>query len=100
MSGRDGLPQIIESFSEEDDGWRADAACRGADVELWYPTRDSKQEDVLAAKETCRGCPVQMACLAYSLDTGQSWGIWGGYGERERRRLRRVLRPFSVRRAS
>jgi WhiB family redox-sensing transcriptional regulator len=46
------------------------------------------------AKLLCRGCPVQMTCLNYALDTAQDSGIWGGLTETERRRLqRRGYRP-------
>lgn len=90
---RDGLPLILEQYNEEDDSWRADAACRGADPELFYPERFGHGDDVRAAKKICESCPVEMSCLAYAIDTSQAWGIWGGRTERERRRLRKMLRP-------
>lgn len=96
MSGRDGLPQILASYFEDDDSWRAEAACRGADPETWFPGRG---DSVDAAKAVCATCPVQMPCLKYALDGCIKQGVWGGYSERERRRFP-VLRPYGTRRSA
>ena len=47
------------------------------------------------AKETCRLCPVRLACLDYALGLSEErpfrrevHGIWGGLSEGERRDLR------------
>jgi WhiB family redox-sensing transcriptional regulator len=37
------------------------------------------------ATRLCRGCPVQVECLAEALQSRQDWGIWGGLTERQRR---------------
>jgi WhiB family redox-sensing transcriptional regulator len=39
----------------------------------------------------CWGCPVREQCLAYALDEGLAWGIFGGYDERERRELKTAV---------
>lgn len=72
------------------------AACKGADPDLFF---DAPAERVTAykarvakAKAVCAGCPVRAACLAYALDSGQDYGIWGGLTEDERRALRRQRR--------
>ena len=39
------------------------------------------------AKRICRNCPVRTECLAYALDYGMEYGVWGGMTERERRSL-------------
>jgi WhiB family transcriptional regulator, redox-sensing transcriptional regulator len=41
------------------------------------------------AKAICARCPLQDACLAYALQGQETYGIWGGHTERERRRLLR-----------
>jgi WhiB family redox-sensing transcriptional regulator len=71
--------------------WRADAACRYTDPELFFPDRDmrSARAQVKTAKLICRGCPVSATCLSWALASGQEAGIWGGLTEDERRRLRR-----------
>jgi WhiB family transcriptional regulator, redox-sensing transcriptional regulator len=78
--------------------WRADAACRDADPELFFPDGDVKsgRAHVKTAKLICRGCPVSATCLNWALASGQEAGIWGGLTEDERRRLHRRgrgLRP-------
>jgi WhiB family redox-sensing transcriptional regulator len=78
----------------DDDGWRAQAACRHVDANLFFPTGStgSALEQIQAAKAFCRSCPVQHACLEFAIETNQEDGIWGGKDETERRRLRREWR--------
>ncbi len=66
--------------------WMSDGACVGANPELFFPTRG---EQVDGAKAVCRTCPVTRLCLEYALDNNETYGIWGGRSERERRRMRR-----------
>jgi WhiB family redox-sensing transcriptional regulator len=77
--------------------WRAGAACRDADPELFFPDDDirSARAQVKTAKLICRGCPVSATCLSWALASGQEAGIWGGLTEDERRRLHR-RGPFST----
>jgi WhiB family transcriptional regulator, redox-sensing transcriptional regulator len=76
--------------------WRADAACRDADPELFFPDGEirSARAQVKMAKLICRGCPVSTICLSWALASGQEAGIWGGLTEAERCRLQRCRRSF------
>lgn len=65
--------------------WMELAECRGMDPEMFFPGRG---QDTSYAKAICRRCEVQAECLAYSMNSGEHHGIWGGFSERERRRLR------------
>ena len=65
--------------------WRALAACRGADLDLFFPDRVESAEP---ARLVCTGCPVREPCLDYALRLGITHGIWGGLAERDRRALR------------
>jgi hypothetical protein len=63
------------------------AVCEGvarADYDPFFPETPEAEADALAI---CRLCPVQAACLAYAVQTGQVFGIWGGRTQREIRRL-------------
>ena len=66
-------------------GWRYRAACRGADLGLFFPGRG---ESAGPARRICAACPVREACLDYALRHGITHGIWGGLAERDRRALR------------
>jgi WhiB family transcriptional regulator, redox-sensing transcriptional regulator len=79
--------------------WRAEAACRDADPELFFPDGDARsvRAQVKAAKLICRGCLVSATCLSWALASGQEAGIWGGLIEDERRRLLRRGRSFGPR---
>ena len=67
----------------------AAAACKGADPGLFFgPSAEfvtARREREAEAKAICARCPAREACLAYALDTGQAYGIWGGLTEDERR---------------
>ena len=66
-------------------GWRYRAACRGADLEVFFPGRGEPAEP---ARQICAGCPVRQPCLDYALSHAITHGIWGGLTERDRRPLR------------
>ena len=68
-----------------DDGWRDAAACKGEPTDLWYPEIGERADPV--AIEICRRCPVAAECLESSFYPLEQ-GVWGGFGERQRRRLR------------
>ncbi|MGH8903069.1 MAG: WhiB family transcriptional regulator [Egibacteraceae bacterium] len=71
--------------------WRARAACRDLDTELFFPigTTGPAVDQANQAKAVCAGCPVTLQCLEWALAKHQNAGIWGGLTEDERRRLRR-----------
>jgi WhiB family transcriptional regulator, redox-sensing transcriptional regulator len=66
--------------------WRAAAACRFADPDLFFPVSDFGKglDQAAQAKAICAGCRVRLQCLAFALQTRQVHGIWGGLTERER----------------
>ena len=57
----------------------------GPDAE--FVTARKKRE--AEAKAICAGCPARDACLAYALDAGEAYGVWGGLTEDERRAMLR-----------
>lgn len=66
--------------------WTARAACLDADPALFFPDRGGR---VTRAKRICAICEVRRECLEMAL-AGNERGIWGGLGEEDRRRLRRI----------
>jgi WhiB family redox-sensing transcriptional regulator len=64
--------------------WRQQAACRGPDLNLFFPERG---ESAGPARQVCARCPVRQPCLEYALSNRITHGIWGGMTERERRPL-------------
>jgi WhiB family redox-sensing transcriptional regulator len=65
--------------------WRELAACRGADLNVFFPGRGESAEP---ARRVCAGCLVREPCLDYALGHGIISGVWGGLAERDRRALR------------
>jgi WhiB family redox-sensing transcriptional regulator len=75
-------------FVEAD--WMTEAACRGEDSQMFFIERGDDQRP---AKEICLRCPVVAECLDYAMRQETLLpGIWGGTSERERRKLRRMMR--------
>jgi WhiB family transcriptional regulator, redox-sensing transcriptional regulator len=64
--------------------WREQAACRGTDLDVFYPERG---QTAGSARQVCAQCPVRQPCLDYALSNRITHGIWGGLTERERRPL-------------
>ena len=71
--------------------WREKSACRDSEPTLFFPigTTGLAVEQIEEAKGICADCPVTEDCLQYALQTNQEAGVWGGYAEDERRRLRK-----------
>jgi WhiB family redox-sensing transcriptional regulator len=74
----------------------AGAACKDADPDLFFgPDAEfvtARKMRVAEATAVCGRCLVRLECLAYALDTGQDYGIWGGADEDERRAMLRQRR--------
>lgn len=71
--------------------WRELGACRDSDPDLFFPigTTGPAQDLIRKAVAICSACSMQEECLQYALETNQEAGIWGGYPEDDRRRLRK-----------
>jgi len=77
---------------DEDIDWQTEAACRGADANLFFsPTHQETKEEKHAreaqAKSVCASCPVREQCLSFALATREPHGIWGGLNEIERKQV-------------
>lgn len=75
--------------------WTHAAACRGSEGTLFYSADSAeRKEDRLEreqlAKRICAGCGVREECLRAALERHESYGIWGGLNEFERRALART----------
>lgn len=75
-----------EDWYGRDDSWRALAACRGMDTDLFYPEGRGRalraRESI--AKTVCSDCPVARQCRETASDGPERFGIWGGLTEGER----------------
>jgi WhiB family transcriptional regulator, redox-sensing transcriptional regulator len=74
--------------------WADQAACRGSEAAVFYPAeslerKEERLEREMTAKRICQGCPVREECLEAALTRRETYGIWGGYNEMERRALLR-----------
>lgn len=77
-----------EFDNHEPESWKADGICAQVDPDLWYPEKGGSTKK---AKKVCSNCPVREQCLNYAMDHNERFGIWGGYSERERRKLNRGI---------
>ncbi|MEX1178864.1 MAG: WhiB family transcriptional regulator [Nitriliruptor sp.] len=69
--------------------WRADAACRELDIEIFFAVDEASQREAIAVCETC---PVRSSCLEHAIANREHYGVWGGVREQDRKRLVRARR--------
>lgn len=82
------LRPIIEAWE-----WQTVGLCRDrATAQFFHPDDDlgriSRRLREAAAKRLCLSCPVRAACATHALSVGEEYGVWGGFTETERARLR------------
>jgi WhiB family redox-sensing transcriptional regulator len=65
--------------------WRELALCQQVDPEIFFPDKGSS----LAAKRVCGSCEVSRECLEDAMANHERYGVWGGFSEADRRRIRR-----------
>ena len=75
--------------------WTDAAACRNSEGALFYPAdtaerKEDRLERELVAKRICASCGVREDCLEAALARHETYGIWGGLNEFERRGLLRT----------
>jgi hypothetical protein len=90
---RNPRPGAVAEASRPDlDG----AACKGADLNLFFGEWDESPEGRLAreaeARAICAGCPSRQPCLEFALTLAVPWGVWGGLSEDERRGMKGLPR--------
>jgi WhiB family redox-sensing transcriptional regulator len=76
--------------------WHALAACRGGDLDKWFPEQGANQTRIAMLKAICATCPVRAECLDEALANFEAWGVFGGMTRDERReeaRRRGLTRP-------
>jgi WhiB family redox-sensing transcriptional regulator len=72
-----------------DDNWQSRAACRGADIELFYSIDEADQRQALSF---CARCDVRVECFEQAMAARETFGTWGGTIEGQRRRVFRAER--------
>jgi WhiB family redox-sensing transcriptional regulator len=50
------------------------ALCRDSDPDLWFASGHA----LAVAKRICRACPERAPCLAFAVEHGERFGVWGG----------------------
>lgn len=92
------------------------AKCQGLDPDIFFPEnkgngryppnyipdpnnpRTREEAEFQVARQICRGgdgegeCPIRQQCLDHALANPSLEGVWGGYTEEGRRKLRKKLR--------
>ena len=84
---RAGEPVVVLMMTT----WRDRGLCRGTDPGTFFPCDGDEAAEELA-KAICAECAVREACLQHAIANREKVGVWGGLGERERRRLMRRSR--------
>lgn len=82
------LREIGVASASEDANWQERGTCKEVDPEIFFPEKGGSTRE---AKAVCQRCPVRDACLEEALASDERFGIWGGFSERERRRMKRAV---------
>ena len=77
--------EIAQIMRDRDEMWRAQAACLGQDIRLFFPDPSLRpgqsgydtSELTAEARALCAVCPVSRECDAYAERTGSA-GLFGG----------------------
>jgi WhiB family redox-sensing transcriptional regulator len=82
------MGMTVDDFNDEH--WYKYGACRGLDVNLFFPEIGVSRIQMTNVKAVCARCVVASSCLDYAVSQSDDpEGIWGGTSPRERRELRR-----------
>ncbi len=68
--------------------WMDRAACSGT-THLFFPEGSGPPPS--EARLICEGCAVARECLGYAVVNRENWGVWGGMGPKQRRRVRALV---------
>jgi WhiB family redox-sensing transcriptional regulator len=80
------------SAPQPSDSWRIQAACLGADTDLFFIEHGGSYQQ---AVKICADCPVRVDCLEWALATRTEYGVFGGVTPDERWRIRRRRRRLA-----
>lgn len=88
--------RTITLSSGPSETWERFGACGPEDIDLFFgpagpEDRHERAEREERAKQVCARCPVVEPCRTSALARDERFGVWGGLGERERRRLTRAV---------
>lgn len=78
----------VSMIDVSDLSWKDSGLCAETDPEAFFPDKGGSTRE---AKRICTGCDVRSQCLSYALQNDERFGIWGGYSERERRKIKRGM---------
>jgi WhiB family transcriptional regulator, redox-sensing transcriptional regulator len=66
--------------------WMSEGMCSQTDPETFFAPDDAGPNWYTDAITVCQGCPIRSTCLAYAIENGIEYGVWGGSTEADRRR--------------
>ena len=65
--------------------------CSQVDPELFFPENKLEaREKIRLTRPLCESCEFRKPCLEYALQHKELHGIWGGFTEWERKRMRKI----------
>jgi len=82
--GDQRLAEALADGQQHRPRWQRDAACRGHDIDIFFPTRGQPTE---LARAICSTCIVADACREWAL-AQPDHGVIAGMSGKQRRRLR------------
>jgi WhiB family redox-sensing transcriptional regulator len=87
------VSRMIHGRSYPWESWMNRGDCHGLETSIFFP---ETKAGLVAPLAICAQCPVRTDCLRYALRHNIGEGVWGGYSERGRRRLRASKEALGV----
>lgn len=82
------IKAYVAELEEHKRKWQLQAACQTVAPEIMFSDDVSVIEQ---AKKVCRTCPVRVDCLEYAIVERPVVGVWGGFDEKQRKRIHKRL---------
>lgn len=97
METTEGIVDLIQlpslPYPDEDDSWRTEAECLGANTETFYP---GKGENTSKARLICFRCPSRVPCAEFAIRNNLRDGIFGGLSHHDRKAVRMGRRTIDI----
>lgn len=91
MTTPDPVPAVASTPAAGTD-WMDGALCAQVDLDIFFPNKGDEGGQLFLARTVCKHCDVREACLEYAMQTGDTFGVYGGMTPNQRRRLARERR--------
>jgi len=87
------IRRLLLGVNASESAWMTEGHCASAMHDEWFASDEDEPGEnnnasLRVAQRICSTCPVRQKCLEWGIKYDEQ-GIWGGYGQKTRRQIRR-----------